>query len=77
IRRLFDPLSRFASSHRDCCRIFLVLVSVDLLPVNTLMMMKQEEAILQVNGMTLMRIMKLFSGGERMFSKVRKFMPAK
>ncbi|TIV60214.1 type IV secretory system conjugative DNA transfer family protein [Mesorhizobium sp.] len=50
-----------------------VPVSVDLLPVNTLMMMKPEEAILQVTGMPLMRIMKLDSGGERMFSKVRKF----
>jgi len=50
-------------------------VSVDLLPVNTLMMMKPEEAILQVTGMPLMRIMKLDSGGERMFSKVRKFKP--
>ncbi|MFF0924302.1 type IV secretory system conjugative DNA transfer family protein [Rhizobium leguminosarum] len=53
-----------------------VPVSVDLLPVNTLMMMKPEEAILQVTGMPLMRIMKLDSGGERMFSKVRKFKPA-
>jgi type IV secretory pathway TraG/TraD family ATPase VirD4 len=52
-----------------------VPVSVDLLPVNTLMMMKPEEAILQVTGMPLMRIMKLDSGGERMFSKVRKFKP--
>ena len=51
-------------------------MSVDLLPVNTLMMMKPEEAILQVTGMPLMRIMKLDSGGERMFSKVRKFKPA-
>ncbi|MBX5204016.1 type IV secretory system conjugative DNA transfer family protein [Rhizobium sp. NZLR1] len=50
-------------------------VSVDLLPVNTLMMMKPEEAILQVTGMPLMRIMKLDSGGERMFAKVRKFGP--
>ncbi|AZO32478.1 type IV secretory system conjugative DNA transfer family protein [Mesorhizobium sp. M1B.F.Ca.ET.045.04.1.1] len=50
-----------------------VPVSVDLLPVNTLMMMKPEEAILQVTGMPLMRIMKLDSGGERMFSKVRNF----
>jgi len=41
-------------------------ISVDLLPVNTLMMMKPEEAILQVTGMPLMRIMKLDSGGERM-----------
>ncbi|CDZ40260.1 VirD4 type IV secretion protein [Neorhizobium galegae bv. officinalis] len=52
-----------------------VPVSVDLLPVNTLMMMKPEEAILQVTGMPLMRIMKLDSGGERMFSKVRRFKP--
>jgi type IV secretory pathway TraG/TraD family ATPase VirD4 len=52
-----------------------VPVSVDLLPVNTLMMMKPEEAILQVTGMPLMCIMKLDSGGERMFSKVRKFEP--
>ncbi|MET2832261.1 type IV secretory system conjugative DNA transfer family protein [Mesorhizobium shangrilense] len=52
-----------------------VPVAVDLLPVNTLMMMKPEEAILQVTGMPLMRIMKLDSGGERMFSKVRKFKP--
>lgn len=52
-----------------------VPVSVDLLPVNILMMMKPEEAILQVTGMPLMRIMKLDSGGERMFSKVGKFKP--
>ncbi|MFA1624234.1 type IV secretory system conjugative DNA transfer family protein [Rhizobium mongolense] len=52
-----------------------VPISVDLLPVNTLMMMKPEEAILQVTGMPLMRIMKLDSAGERMFSKVRKFKP--
>ena len=52
-----------------------VPVAVDLLPVNTLMMMKPEEAILQVTGMPLMRIMKLDSGGERMFSKVRRFGP--
>ena len=52
-----------------------VPVSVDLLPVNTLMMMKPEEAILQVTGMPLMRIMKLDSGGERMFAKVQKFKP--
>ncbi|MGR9286060.1 type IV secretory system conjugative DNA transfer family protein [Rhizobium johnstonii] len=63
-------------SHRHGRRqrsISKVPVSVDLLPVNTLMMMKPEEAILQVTGMPLMRIMKLDSGGERMFSKVRKF----
>lgn len=41
------------------------------------MLMKPEEAILQVTGMPLMRIMKLDSGGERMFSKVRKFKPVK
>ncbi|MHC2567753.1 type IV secretory system conjugative DNA transfer family protein [Rhizobium leguminosarum] len=67
-------------SHRHGRRqrsISKVPVSVDLLPVNTLMMMKPEEAILQVTGMPLMRIMKLDSGGERMFSKVRKFKPAK
>src|ERR1051325_4176554 len=52
-----------------------VPVSVDLLPVNTLMMMKPEEAILQVTGMPLMRIMKLDSGGERMFAKVSRFKP--
>lgn len=52
-----------------------VPVAIDLLPVNTLMMMKPEEAILQVTGMPIMRIMKLDSGGERMFSKVRKFKP--
>ncbi|MFC0808916.1 type IV secretory system conjugative DNA transfer family protein [Ensifer sp. P24N7] len=52
-----------------------VPVSVDLLPVNTLMMMKPEEAILHVTGMPLMRIMKLDSGGERMFAKVRNFKP--
>ncbi|MBY5337066.1 type IV secretory system conjugative DNA transfer family protein [Rhizobium leguminosarum] len=67
-------------SHRHGRRqrsISKVPVSVDLLPVNTLMMMKPEEAILQVTGMPLMRIMKLDSGGERMFSKVRKFKPVK
>lgn len=65
-------------SHRHGRRqrsISKVPVCVDLLPVNTLMMMKPEEAILQVTGMPLMRIMKLDSGGERMFSKVRKFKP--
>jgi len=65
-------------SHRHGRRqrsISKVPVSVDLLPVNTLMMMKPEEAILQVTGMPLMRIMKLDSGGERMFAKVRKFGP--
>ncbi|CDZ64370.1 TraG [Neorhizobium galegae bv. orientalis] len=65
-------------SHRHGRRqrsISKVPVSVDLLPVNTLMMMKPEEAILQVTGMPLMRIMKLDSGGERMFSKVRRFKP--
>ncbi|ACI59591.1 TRAG family protein (plasmid) [Rhizobium leguminosarum bv. trifolii WSM2304] len=65
-------------SHRHGRRqrsISKVPVSVDLLPVNTLIMMKPEEAILQVTGMPLMRIMKLDSGGERMFAKVRKFGP--
>ncbi len=65
-------------SHRHGRRqrsISKVPVSVDLLPVNTLMMMKPEEAILQVTGMPLMRIMKLDSGGERMFAKVRRFKP--
>ncbi|UIY31822.1 type IV secretory system conjugative DNA transfer family protein (plasmid) [Neorhizobium galegae] len=65
-------------SHRHGRRqrsISKVPVSVDLLPINTLMMMKPEEAILQVTGMPLMRIMKLDSGGERMFSKVRRFKP--
>lgn len=65
-------------SHRHGRRqrsISKVPVSVDLLPVNMLMMMKPEEAILQVTGMPLMRIMKLDSGGERMFAKVRKFGP--
>jgi len=65
-------------SHRHGRRqrsISKVPVSVDLLPVNTLMMMKPEEAILQVTGMPLMRIMKLDAGGERMFAKVRKFRP--
>lgn len=52
-----------------------VPVSVDLLSVNTLMMMKPEEAILQVTGMPVMRIMKLDGGGERMFAKVRRFKP--
>ncbi|WP_280171416.1 type IV secretory system conjugative DNA transfer family protein [Agrobacterium pusense] len=52
-----------------------VPVSVDLLPVNTLMMMKPEEAILQVTGMPVMRIMKLDGGGERMFAKVQRFKP--
>jgi type IV secretory pathway TraG/TraD family ATPase VirD4 len=52
-----------------------VPVSVDLLPVNTLMMMKPEEAILQVTGMPVMRIMKLDGGGERVFAKVRRFKP--
>ncbi|MGP4670174.1 type IV secretory system conjugative DNA transfer family protein [Agrobacterium pusense] len=51
-----------------------VPVSVDLLPVNTLMMLKPEEAILQVTGMPVMRIMKL-DGGERMFAEVRRFKP--
>ncbi len=65
-------------SHRHGRRqrsISKVPVAVDLLPVDTLMMMKPEEAILQVTGMPFMRIMKLDSSGERMFSKVRKFKP--
>jgi predicted DNA-binding WGR domain protein len=63
-------------SHRHGRRqrsISKVPMSVDLLPLNTLMMTKPEEAILQVTGMPLMRIMKLDAGGERMFAKVRKF----
>lgn len=65
-------------SHRHGRRqrsISKVPVSVDLLPMSTLMTMKPEEAILQVTGMPLMRIMKLDSGGERMFAKVRRFKP--
>ncbi len=65
-------------SHRHGRRqrsISKVPVSVDLLSVNTLMTMKPEEAVLQVTGMPLMRIMKLDSGGERMFAEVRRFRP--
>ncbi|MBX4922116.1 type IV secretory system conjugative DNA transfer family protein [Rhizobium bangladeshense] len=76
--RTTEWVEQSSYSHRHGRRqrsISKVPVSVDLLPVNTLMMMKPEEAILQVTGMPLMRIMKLDSGGERMFSKVRKFEP--
>ncbi len=76
--RTTEWVEQSSYSHRHGRRqrsISKVPVSVDLLPVNTLMMMKPEEAILQVTGMPLMRIMKLDSGGERMFSKVRKFKP--
>ncbi|MGR9363598.1 type IV secretory system conjugative DNA transfer family protein (plasmid) [Rhizobium leguminosarum] len=76
--RTTEWVEQSSYSHRHGRRqrsISKVPVSVDLLPVNTLMMMKPEEAILQVIGMPLMRIMKLDSGGERMFSKVRKFKP--
>ncbi|MEN0117805.1 MAG: type IV secretory system conjugative DNA transfer family protein [Agrobacterium cavarae] len=76
--RTTEWIEQSSYSHRHGRRqrsISKVPVSVDLLPVNTLMMMKPEEAILQVTGMPLMRIMKLDSGGERMFSKVRKFKP--
>jgi len=74
--RTTEWVEQSSYSHRHGRRqrsISKVPVSVDLLPVNTLMMMKPEEAILQVTGMPLMRIMKLDSGGERMFSKVQKF----
>ncbi|MGV1794329.1 MULTISPECIES: type IV secretory system conjugative DNA transfer family protein [unclassified Rhizobium] len=76
--RTTEWVEQSSYSHRHGRRqrsISKVPVSVDLLPVNTLMMMKPEEAILQVTGMPLMRIMKLDSGGERMFSKVQKFKP--
>ncbi|WP_349963295.1 type IV secretory system conjugative DNA transfer family protein [Rhizobium sp. ZPR3] len=76
--RTTEWVEQSSYSHRHGRRqrsISKVPVSVDLLPVNTLMMMKPEEAILQVTGMPLMRIMKLDSGGERTFSKVRKFKP--
>lgn len=76
--RTTEWVEQSSYSHRHGRRqrsISKVPVSVDLLPVNTLMMMKPEEAILQVTGMPLMRIMKLDSGGERMFPKVRKFKP--
>jgi hypothetical protein len=46
---------------------------VELLPVHALMQMKPEEAILQVTGMPIMRIMKLDSGGERQFRAMDKF----
>lgn len=76
--RTTEWVEQSSYSHRHGRRqrsISKVPVSVDLLPVNTLMMMKPEEAILQVTGMPLMRIMKLDSGGERTFSKVRMFKP--
>ncbi|MBB3659921.1 type IV secretory pathway TraG/TraD family ATPase VirD4 [Rhizobium sp. BK650] len=76
--RTTEWVEQSSYSHRHGRRqrsISKVPVPVDLLPVNTLMMMKPEEAILQVTGMPLMRIMKLDSGGARMFSKVRKFKP--
>lgn len=46
---------------------------VELLPVHALMQMKPEEAILQVTGMPIMRIMKLDSGGERQFRVMDKY----
>jgi type IV secretory pathway TraG/TraD family ATPase VirD4 len=46
---------------------------VELLPVHALMQMKPEEAILQVTGMPIMRIMKLDSGGERQFRAMDKY----
>ena len=46
---------------------------VELLPVYALMQMKPEEAILQVTGMPIMRIMKLDSGGERQFRAMDRF----
>lgn len=46
---------------------------VELLPVHALMQMKPEEAILQVTGMPIMRIMKLDSGGERQFRAMDRF----
>ncbi|MCX8571137.1 type IV secretory system conjugative DNA transfer family protein [Aminobacter sp. MET-1] len=48
-------------------------VRVELLPVHVLMQMKPEEAILQVTGMPIMRIMKLDSGGERQFRAMDKY----
>ena len=48
-------------------------VRVELLPVHALMQMKPEEAILQVTGMPIMRIMKLDSGGERQFRAMDKY----
>ena len=47
---------------------------VELLPVHALMQMKPEEAILQVTGMPIMRIMKLDSGGERQFRAMDKYL---
>ncbi|OWK24870.1 hypothetical protein AJ87_16685 [Rhizobium yanglingense] len=58
--RTTEWVEQSSYSHRHGRRqrsISKVPVSVDLLPVNTLMMMKPEEAILQVTGMPLMRIM--------------------
>jgi len=46
---------------------------VELLPIHALMQMKPEEAILQVTGMPIMRIMKLDSGGERQFRAMNRF----
>ncbi|MBN9274025.1 MAG: type IV secretory system conjugative DNA transfer family protein, partial [Mesorhizobium sp.] len=46
---------------------------VELLPVHALMQMKPEEAILQVTGMPIMRIMKLDSGGEQLFRAMDKY----
>ncbi|WP_245416031.1 type IV secretory system conjugative DNA transfer family protein [Mesorhizobium denitrificans] len=46
---------------------------VELLPVHALMQMKPEEAILQVTGMPIMRIMKLDSGGERQFRAMDRY----
>ncbi|MCO5067007.1 MAG: type IV secretory system conjugative DNA transfer family protein [Rhizobiaceae bacterium] len=46
---------------------------VELLPVHELMQMKPEEAILQVTGMPIMRILKLDSGGERQFRAMDKY----
>ncbi len=47
---------------------------VELLPVHALMQMKPEEAILQVTGMPIMRILKLDSGGERQFRAMDKYL---
>jgi type IV secretory pathway TraG/TraD family ATPase VirD4 len=46
---------------------------VELLPVHALMQMKPEEAILQVTGMPIMRIMKLDSAGERQFRAMDRY----
>ncbi|WP_137113874.1 type IV secretory system conjugative DNA transfer family protein [Mesorhizobium sp. GR13] len=46
---------------------------MELLPVHALMQMKPEEAILQVTGMPIMRIMKLDSGGERQFRAMDRY----